>query len=619
MTNRLLADGLIKSRFMVPGLLALSILLSGCGAEPSAESAAPSAPAAAPSAADAQAALDTFFVEITDRWVEGNPDQAIATGYFEGERQDALERQLTPRTPDYQLRRFAEAREILARLEQQDLTQATPVQQLSAELLQWQLNMGLADEPWLDYLSWPLNQFNGVNVALPNALTVQHPLQDARDADNYVARLQLVDDRLREAIADAAARAERGRLPPAFILRSTVAQLQTFIAGDAAVNPLVTTLADKTATLQDLPAAERDALLARAATIVADEIIPAWQAAIAELERQLPLATEDAGLWRFDDGAAIYQQQLRAFTTTELTPEAIHQIGLQEVARIEALMDELFKQIGLTDGSILERTEQLDARTAYIRDDAGREALSQDIQAFVADALVRSAALFDAMPQTPVVAQPYPQFRWETAAASYTAPTLDGSRPGIFQFPLRDNELMRYEKRSLVYHETVPGHHFQLALITENKDLPRFMQMRAFGGNSAITEGWALYAERLADEDGWYEGDIESRLGYLDSMLFRARRLVVDTGLHAMGWTRQQAIDYGMPPSEVDRYVVNPGQACAYMIGQLKIVELREKARAALGDGFSLQQFHNVVLGAGVVPLTMLESIVDDYIAQAGA
>jgi uncharacterized protein (DUF885 family) len=245
--------------------------------------------------------------------------------------------------------------------------------------------------------------------------------------------------------------------------------------------------------------------------------------------------------------------------------------------------------------------------------------MSQDIEAFVADALVRSAALFDAMPQTPVVAQPYPQFRWETAAASYTTPPLDGSRPGIFQFPLRDNELMRYEKRSLVYHETVPGHHFQLALITENQELPRFMQMRAFGGNSAITEGWALYAERLADESGWYEGDIESRIGYLDSMLFRARRLVVDTGLHAMGWTRQQAIDYGMPPSEIDRYVVNPGQACAYMIGQLKIVELREKARAALGEQFSLQQFHNVVLGAGVVPLTMLERIVDDYIAAAGA
>jgi len=606
----------MANRITLAGLLLTAAALGACSEQAAEPGLAQPVVAAAEPPAAAQAALDAFFTRSTDRWVEGNPDQAIVTGYFDGELQDALERQLTPRTRDYQLQRNAQAREVLAELARQDLTQATPTQQLSAQLLQWQLDMGLADEPFLDQINWPLNQFNGANVALPNALTVQHPLLDARDADNYVARLQLVDDRLREAIDDAAARAERGVVPPAFILRTTLDQLRQFIAGEPAANPLVTTLADKSAALQDLPAAERDALLARATSIVSDEIVPAWQAAIAELERQLPLATEDAGVWRFADGAAIYQQQLRAYTTTELTPQAIHDIGLQEVARLEALMDTLFRDIGLTEGSILQRIEQLEARTAYTRDDAGRAALSQDIQDFMADALQRSAALFDAMPQTPVVAQPYPQFRWETAAASYTAPTLDGSRPGIFQFPLRDNELMRYEKRSLVYHETVPGHHFQLALITENKELPRFMQMRAFGGNSAITEGWALYAERLADEDGWYEGDIESRIGYLDSMLFRARRLVVDTGLHAMGWTRQQAIDYGMPPSEVDRYVVNPGQACAYMIGQLKIVELREKARAALGERFSLQQFHNVVLGAGVVPLTMLERLVDDYIAR---
>lgn len=602
-------------------ILILLVLLAACS-EPPASQAPAAAPqamtAAAPAAAaDTPATLDAFFTDITDRWVAANPDQAIATGYFTGEQQDALERQLTPRTREYQLQRFAEAREVLQALEAQDFSQGKPTQQFAAELLRWQLQMGLDDEPWLDSSSWPLNQFNGANVSLPNALTVQQPLQDARDADNYVARLALVDDRLREAIADAAARAERGIVPPAFILQTTITQLQQFIAGDAASNPLVTTLADKTAMLGDLPAETRAALLQQATDIVSNEVVPAWQAAIAELQRQLPLATDDAGLWRFADGAAIYRQQLRAFTTTELSPEEIHAIGLAEVARIEALMDELFREIGLSEGSILERTEQLEARTAYTRDDAGRAALSADIDAWVADALVRSAALFDTMPTTPVIAQPYPPFRWESAAASYTVPPLDGSRPGIFQFPLRDNELMRYEKRSLVYHETVPGHHFQLALITENQELPRFMQMRAFGGNSAITEGWALYAERLADEAGWYEGDIESRIGYLDSMLFRARRLVVDTGLHAMGWTRQQAIDYGIPPSEVDRYVVMPGQACAYMIGQLKIVELREKARAALGERFSLQQFHNVVLGAGVVPLTMLEAIVDDYIAAA--
>jgi uncharacterized protein (DUF885 family) len=403
---------------------------------------------------------------------------------------------------------------------------------------------------------------------------------------------------------------------PAFILRTTIAQMQQFIAPAPADNPLVTTLAAKTEALGDLTPEQRSVLLQSAATIVADEIYPAWAAAIAELNRQLPLANDDAGLWRFPNGAEVYRRQLRAFTTTDLTPEQIHEIGLREVARIEAEMDGLFRQIGLVDGSILERIEQLEARTAYSRDDAGREALTQDVQGYLVDALQRSAALFDKMPQSSVVAQPYPRFRWDTAAAGYTTAPLDGSRPAVFQFPLRDNELMRYEKRSLVYHETVPGHHFQLALIAENKELPRFMQIRAFGGNSAITEGWALYAERLAAESDWYDGDIEGRLGYLDSMLFRARRLVVDTGLHAMRWTRQQAIDYGIPPSEVDRYVVNPGQACAYMLGQLKIVELREKARAALGDRFSIREFHNVVLGAGVAPLTMLEQAVDEYIAD---
>ena len=599
---------------MRPRVIAFSVLLllGACGEQP------PPASQASPPAGEAQVKIDAFFKGVTDRWVESNPDQAISTGYFSGAKQNALERQLTPRTRDYELQRNVMAREVLTGLAAQDFSQATPTQRFAGELLKWQLDTLLTAEPFLDYIGLPLNQFDGANVGLPNALTVVHPVQDAQDADNYVARLKLVDDRLREATADAASRAERGIVMPAFILRTTVAQMQQFIAPTPADNPLVTTLAAKTDALGDLTPEQRSLLLQSAATVVADEIYPAWAAAIDELNRQLPQATDDAGLWRFPNGAEIYRRQLRAFTTTDLTPEQIHEIGLNEVARIEAEMDGLFRQIGLVDGGILERIEQLETRTAYSHDDAGRAALTQDVQRYLADALQRSAALFDKMPQSSVIAQPYPRFRWETAAAGYTTAPLDGSRPAVFQFPLRDNELMRYEKRSLVYHETVPGHHFQLALIAENKELPRFMQIRAFGGNSAITEGWALYAERLAAESNWYDGDIEGRLGYLDSALFRARRLVVDTGLHAMRWTRQQAIDYGIPPSEVDRYVVNPGQACAYMLGQLKIVELREKARAALGDRFSIREFHNVVLGAGIAPLTMLEQVVDDYIASKG-
>jgi uncharacterized protein (DUF885 family) len=201
-------------------------------------------------------------------------------------------------------------------------------------------------------------------------------------------------------------------------------------------------------------------------------------------------------------------------------------------------------------------------------------------------------------------------------AANYSAPAPDGSRPGIYQFPRRLDRMTKVGLRSVTYHESVPGHHFQIALQVENEALPTFRQIWAFGGISAFAEGWGLYAERLVVEEGWYEGDPEGLLNALDSQLFRARRLVVDTGLHTKGWTRQQAIDYGMPVSEVERYVVNPGQACSYMIGQLKIVELREKARKELGEKFSLGEFHNLVLQTAMVPLTLLEKEVDRYVAS---
>ncbi len=598
----------MRAPFNVVPLVAtlLSLGISGCGQR----AAVPEQQAAA-----AQAKIDAFFAAFTDRWVEGDPDLAVSTGYFTGDKQDQLSRQLTPWTREYTLQRLQLAREGKAELAALDLSLATPLQKKAAALMQSDFDLRLAGEPLLDYIFAPLQQMSGANVNLPNTLAVTHPLNTARDAENYVARLALVDDRMQEAIADSALRAEHGVVLPAPIVRVTIDQMQKFIKGPAASNPLVTTLRDKTAVITSLAAEQRAELLKQAEALVADEVYPAYKAAIAEMKRELPLASEDVGLWRFPNGAQVYQYLIERYTTTRLTPDQIHEIGLTEVARIEAEMDALFKQIGMSKGTILQRVQQLTTKTAFPHTDAGRAALTELNRKLLADALERSASLFDVMPRTPVISQPYPQFRWETAAASYTRAPQDGSRPAIYQFPLRDNELMSYDKRSLVYHETVPGHHFQLALVSENKALPRFMQLSLFGSNSAITEGWALYAERLAAESGWYEGDIEGRLGQLDSALFRARRLVVDTGLHAKRWTRQQAIDYGIAPSEVDRYMVWPGQACSYMLGQLKIVELREKARAALGDKFSIKEYHNVVLGAGIVPLTMLEQIVDEYIA----
>lgn len=574
------------------------------------------APAAQTATAETPAAIDDFFSEFTAQWVRANPNLAISTGYFDGDEQNQLEQQVTPLTLEQEQRIIALAHEGLAQLDRYDLEQESDTVRISADVMRWSLQRVIDNEAFLDF-EFPLQQMNGANVGLVNQLTVVHPLRSANDAENYLTRLQLLDDRMREATSEAARRAGTGIVPPTFILQTTIDQMDRFISDSPRDNPLATTLFSKTSNVEGLTEDQRIQLLERAATIVADEVYPAWREAIGELQSQLPRSSNDAGLWAIEGGDAYYAAQLKRFTTTELDAEEIHQIGLREVARIEAQMDTLMRQIGLDEGTVEERSVILQQRLAYPDSDEGRAALMDDIEVYLRDAEARAESLFDNRPTTPVIAQPYPEFRWANAAASYTSPPLDGSRPGIFQMPLRLDRLSNFTLRTLVYHETVPGHHFQIALITENDELPRFMQIRAFGGISASSEGWALYAERLAAEEGWYEDDIEGLLGQLDSELFRARRLVVDTGLHAKQWTRQQAIDYGIPPSEVDRYVVYPGQATSYMIGQLRIIELRERAREALGERFSMQDFHNVVLGLGVVPLTVLEREVDAYIAAA--
>jgi uncharacterized protein (DUF885 family) len=256
---------------------------------------------------------------------------------------------------------------------------------------------------------------------------------------------------------------------------------------------------------------------------------------------------------------------------------------------------------------VKERVDRLKKDLSYPLTEEGRKQIMADTDALIREAERRSSLQFDVRPNGPVIAQPYPRFREANAAASYTPPPLDGSRPAIFQMPLRPDRMTKFGLRTLVHHETVPGHHFQIALMVENASLPKFRQAGLFGGASATIEGWALYAEKLAAESGWYGDDLEGLLGQLDGELWRARRLVVDTGLHAKKWTREQSIEYGIPPSEVERYVVLPGQACSYMIGQLKILELRDRAKTRLKDKFSERAFHNAVLAAGAVPLDLLE------------
>ena len=571
--------------------------------------------AAAPAFAAERSAAD-FFREFTDQWVRGNPNQATATRYFSGAEQAALERQLTPETRAWRHGRIELARKGLAELSSLDRSRMTRDERVSAELMQWQLSRLVEGEAYEDY-RFPLDQFGGANVSLVNTLTVTHPMVMPSDARNYLARLGQVGMRMDEAIAEAGRLAARRMIPPRFILRSTLAQMQHFIGTPAAQNPLVGIFAERMAGIGGLAADEREALRARAERIVADEVYPAWRKGIALLESIVPASTDDAGLWRFEAGAKVYAHDLRRFTTTKLGPDEIHFIGLREVARLEGEMENVLRTLGRTRGTLEERTAALHRDLAYPNSEEGRAAIMGDIERILRDAEKRAVALFAETPKAPVVARPYPRFREASAAASYSFPAPDGSRPGTFQIPLRPSQLSRYGLRTLVYHETVPGHHFQIALEMENRALPRFRQLRTFGGISAYGEGWALYAERLAAESGWYQGDPQGLLGQLAAELFRARRLVVDTGLHTKRWTREQAIAYGIGPSEVERYVVFPGQACSYMIGLLRILELRERARGVLGERYSPKEFHHAVLATGTVPLELLEREVDAYIARA--
>src|ERR1700733_14407440 len=564
--------------------------------------------------------IDRFFGDFTADWVRQSPNQATGTRYFSGEEQDRLERQLTRVTRAWSSDRIRLARQGLAQLGKFDRGSLTATERISADLMEWQLNEVVGEEPFLDY-SFPLEQMNGANVSLVETLTVRHPLATERDAENYVAALAEVGARMEEATAEAWSLEGKHIRPPKFILDATVKQMQGFVDPSPGQNPFVTAFDEKMSMIDGLTEPKRRALRAEAENVVGQQIYPAWKKAIALMEAQSPWATNDAGLWRLKGGADAYAYFLHRYTTTNRTAAEIHQIGLDQVQSIESQMDGLFRKLGRNDGSVKDRIEKLKLDLEYPNpaSEESRAQIMRDIDGILADALERSRLLFDLRPKSAIIARPFPRFQENNAAANYNRPAPDGSRPGVFQYPRRIDKMTKFGLRSTVYHETVPGHHFQIGLQIENKELPRFRQIGAFGGISALSEGWGLYAERLTRESGWYGDDVEGQLGGLYSELFRARRLVVDTGLHAMKWTREQGIDYGIEPSEVERYAVYPGQACSYMMGELKIVELRERARKALGDKFSLREYHNVVLKTGTVPLELLERQVNGYIAALSA
>jgi uncharacterized protein (DUF885 family) len=545
--------------------------------------------------------------------VRSDPEQATLKQYFDAKEQDALDRKLTPNTVVFRAAEVAEAKKSLAELAKIDQSTLTPQQRASAATIAWSLQGTVDGYPYRDY-NFVFNQFTGLHVQIVNFLSQQHPIRNRRDIENYLVRLKAVAGKMDTGIVQARGAASHGILMPTFITQASIGQLDRFLDGAPENNVFVASLVQRMANVKELPAEEQAKLAADATAIVKQSIIPVFQRTRALLQEQLPKTTSDAGLWRLPNGDKAYAVLLRQMTSTDYTPLQIHEIGLREVARIEKEMNGLLVSIGYSEGTIKQRMEKLEQDQQPKEADPRPQLLAR-YDAILRDAEARAKDLFDITPKAPVVVKREPPFTEKTAAAHYTGPAKDGTRPGIFWAPMPGPQFRIVGMRTLVYHEGVPGHHFQVALQQENTGLPRYRRDRVFGVGSAYGEGWALYAEQLAAENGWYGDDVVGRLGQLDAELFRARRLVVDTGLHAMKWTRQQGIDYGIPPAEVDRYVVMPGQACSYKIGMIRILDLRAKAQQALGDKFNIKAFHNTVLETGNVPLSVLEKVIDEWIA----
>jgi uncharacterized protein (DUF885 family) len=417
-------------------------------------------------------------------------------------------------------------------------------------------------------------------------------------------------------------------LPPALLEKSLVV-IDDTIAPAPEQSPLVSTFVERMAGVKQLDPQLQASLRAEAVEAVQTSVYPAYRRMREALVAERPKAQSTAdGVGRLPDGAAFYQAMLRQFTTTDYTPDQVHQLGLDEVARIDAEMDALLGLQGLRTGTVAERMTALrtDPRFLLPNTEEGRRQLLDKYRGILDQMATLVPRVFYSVPPGKLAVQRVPESAEKGSALAYYNPAaMDGSRQATFFVNLRDTaEIPTWGMQTLSYHEGIPGHHFQIATAQGLKGLPLIRQQPIY---TAYVEGWALYAERLAAEMGVYKDDPFGNLGRLQAEMFRAVRLVVDTGLHAKGWTREQAIEYmvitaGMGESEVtsevERYMALPGQACAYKVGQLKILELRDKARAAFGLKFDARDFHAVVLENGAVPLTVLERLVDEWLAGAG-
>lgn len=467
-----------------------------------------------------------------------------------------------------------------------------------------------------------ISQLTGAYQQLPDFLDSQHVIETRADADAYMARMEAFGRVLDQEVEVGRRDAGLGVIPADFTIGKALIQFKAMLAVAPDAAPLVTSVARRARE----KGIEGD-YAGEAAKLYAEKIRPALERQAALLTEWRARAVHDAGVWRLPRGAEYYRTALESYTTSKITPAEVHQTGLDMVASLGAQADMLMRKAGYTSGTVGERFRQMyaDPRQHYPNTDEGKVELIKDLNKKVAEIMPRLPKYFGQLPRAPLEIRRVPRAIEAGAPGGYyNSPTLDGSRPGIYWINLRDSaEQPRFTLPTLTFHEAIPGHHLQLALNNEAGDLPLIRKMIGFSGYS---EGWALYAEELAVEMGMYEDDVEGQIGMIHDAMFRAVRLVVDSGMHDMKWSREQAVKYYVDTigdqeasaiTEIERYVVWPGQACSYMVGKIEWMRLRAKARKALGRRFDIRKFHDVGLLSGGVPLTVLEKVIDGYIAGA--
>lgn len=480
---------------------------------------------------------------------------------------------------------------------------------------------------WMGLSPFIVNQINGPLIDVANTMITNQQIQNRDDANDYIQRLDHFDLFVENVVAKMISDSEKGWVPPLVILKKTIKSMQNFIEPKANLHPFVLSFESKIKDLSSISLVDKQLLIAKVKVLVKQKVYPAYKNVMMHLEDLTLAASDESGIWAQPQGVKYYQDAVKMLGDTDLSPAQIHQLGLDEVKRISQNMDEILRSQGLNKGSVGERMTALNDDVGFLYEDteAGRLTLLEDINGHISEISDRMDEQFATRPKYQVEVRQFPKSREQSAPGGmYTNPPLDGSAPGIYWINLRDMKANpKFDLKTLTYHEAIPGHHWQVALNLEQKNLP---MLRRIAPYNAYVEGWALYSEQVAAEMGMYKNDPFSDLGRLKAELFRAVRLVVDTGLHYKKWSREKAIKYmaettGTVESdvvvEIERYMIWPGQALGYKLGMINLLKLRSSAQKQLGNKFNIKDFHDLILIGGAVPMAVLDKKVNQWIVNS--